>query len=847
MTTYAKKESESYQTLGDNVVPSSYSLVFTPNFRTFKYHGSESIAVQIRKATRKISLNSAELEIKKASVATGSQELSASITEDRKLQRITLRFKRAISGKAVIRIDFVGTNNQNMYGFYRSSYRDGNKTKYILSSQFEAANARNAFPCFDEPAFKATFNVSFIVDRKLDCISNMPVLSVKGNAGGTKTVRFRETPKMSTYLLYLGVGNYDYVKGKIGRIDLRVITTPGKRKLAYLPLEYAKKFISFFQRYFGVDYPLPKADFIAIPDFAAGAMENWGAITFRETALLASNDSSVATKQRVAEVVAHELVHQWFGDLVTMKWWNDLWLNESFATFMSYKAMNSVFPQWNMDVEYKRSVIATAFGADQLKSTHPISVPVRSPGEIDQLFDEISYEKGGSVLNMIEDYSGEDVFRQGLHRYLKRHSYSNATKFDLWRSIDEEARRRRKQIKVYDVASFWIDKPGYPIVYVRRSGTGFALEQHRYFLLKSMTDKTVWPIPVRYLLSGSEGSVLFNKKAMKIPAGSNGWLKLNSGQNGLYRSSYEGSDIESIGYLIMEKKIKGVDSWGIENDIYAMSRSGRIKANSYMEFVDRYCFGGEYPMSANVLGHLGFIYDMLYNEGNTRSKELIIRYSNELLDRLGWVRKGNESTFDTAMRSAAIMKSGRAGYGPTIEMVKEMFSDYLKNGKEIETNIRSAVFYLNAWTGDEKTFQILKDRYINEKVPEEKSRFLNSLAMFNDRRLLLKAFEFSMSKDVRLQDSYAIVAIGSSSPIGSEIILDWTTRNWKGLRKRFASGTHMLGRYVENLAVLRTREDLRTVRAFFAKKANMRDDLKHALANTLEEIESNIQFMEANK
>lgn len=843
----AKKEKPlKYQTLGENVIPSRYVLVLKPNLKTFKYLGEEEIEVQIGKKTKEIALNASELEIKHASVIVGASEYKAAVGEDKQKQRIILKFKAAVSGKATIRIGFVGTNNAEMYGFYRSSYKQGDKTKYILSSQFEAANARNAFPCFDEPAFKAVFDLSFVVDRELDCISNMPVMSVKKNGNGAKIVRFRETPRMSTYLLYLGVGNYDYINDKVGKIDVRVITTPGKKALAKLPMEYAKKFIEFFQEYFAVDYPLPKADFIGIPDFAAGAMENWGAITFRETALLSSEESSIATKQRVAEVIAHELAHQWFGDLVTMKWWNDLWLNESFATFMSYKAMDAVFPEWKMRTEYKRDVIATAFGADQLKSTHPISVPVRSPGDVDQIFDEISYDKGGTVLNMIEDYAGEEIFRKGLTNYLNKHKYSNATKFDLWHAIDEEAKRNRKKINVYDVASFWVDKPGYPSVSVKKSPSGFELSQQRYFLLKDVKDSTLWPIPVNYSLSGSDGSMLFGKKSASISAQGNAWLKLNAGQNGLYRVFYEKEDLDRLGYLVKEQKLDPVDSWGIENDAYAMIRSGRARASGYLEFVEKYCLNNEYPLSSNVLGHVGFINDMLDGEDELMSKELIIRYTNQLIEDLGWNRKESESTFDTAMRSAAILRSGRAGYEPTIDKAKDLFNDYL-DGKPLEANLRSSVFYVNAWVGDSRTFDTLKERYINEKVPEEKSRFLSSLAMFGDRKLLLRAFDFSMSKDVRLQDSYAIVAIGSSNPAGKDLVLGWTKRNWKALKKRFASGTHMLSRYVDNLAVLRTREDLKAVKSFFSKKENMREDLRQALANTLEEIESNIQFMEANK
>ncbi|MDE1834443.1 MAG: M1 family metallopeptidase, partial [Candidatus Micrarchaeota archaeon] len=717
--------------------------------------------------------------------------------------------------------------------------------KYILSTQFEAANARNAFPCFDEPAFKAVFDVTLTVDRGLDCISNMPIKNVR-NIGKKKEVRFEESPIMSTYLLYLGVGNYDYVSGSSGKTKIRIITTPGRKALAKLPLEYAAKFIKYYENYFGIPYPLPKVDFLAIPDFAAGAMENWGAITFREVALLADENTSLAGKQRVAEVIAHELAHQWFGDLVTMKWWNDLWLNESFATFMASKAMDKVFPEWKVKIEYISDTIATAFGADQLKSTHPISVDVKSPTEVDQLFDEISYEKGGTVLNMIENYAGEDTFRQGLHAYLKENSYSNATKYDLWRAIDKVAKKRAKKIDVYGVAGFWIDKPGYPIVSVKRTDNKVELEQKRYFLLKNLSDNTIWPIPVNYVVSGQKKEMLFGKKRMAIGVKNEDWVKLNYGQNGLYRVSYDNEDVHRLGRLIASKELDPADAWGVEHDMYALSRSGRANVNDYLGFVDKYCFDAQYPLNSDVLGHLSGLYNMLYYYDNAKVKELCLRYSNELVDKLGWSVKKNESPHDTLMRPAALVRSAMSGHRSIVERATEMFYSYVEGKSEIDTNIRGAIYTIAAWSEGEKVVDLLKERYEKEKIPEEKIRYLRSLSMFKDKDLLLDSLEFSMSKRVRLQDSYIIPAICSSNPVGKKIILQWTEENWHKLNKIHASGTHMIGRYVDNLASIDNRSDKEEVLKFFKEKKNWRDDIRHSFDNTVELIEANIRFVDAN-
>ncbi len=840
------KENEKYETLGDNVIPSRYVLHFSPNLKTLKYTATEVIETTIKKPTKKISLNAAELKITDAGVVVGGFRQKAKVKSDVKLQRITLSFPKPVKGRVDIQLEFSGVHNDSMYGFYRSRYMDGKKEKYILSSQFEAANARNAFPCFDEPGYKAVFDLTMNVEKQYDCISNMPVENVKNIGKGLKVVKFKQTPKMSTYLLYLGVGNYDYVSGNAGKIKVRVITTPGRKALAKLPLEYAIKFIHYYENYFGIKYPLPKADFLAIPDFAAGAMENWGAITFREIALLADENTSVAGKQRVAEVIAHELAHQWFGDLVTMKWLNDLWLNEIFATFMASKALDSVFPEWKMKIEYISDTIATAFGADQLKSTHPISVAVKKPSDIDQLFDEISYEKGGTELNMMEHYAGEKAFREGLHSYLKEHSYANATKYDLWRAVDKAARKKKLGTDVYGVASYWIDNPGYPMINVERKAGNAQLTQSRYFLLKDLSDKQIWPIPINYAISGKPGMMLLKTKNGSLKLDRDQWIKLNYGQNGLYRVRYGPEDFEKLGDLIRAKQLSPADMWGVEHDMFALARSGRGKVSDYLEFAHKYCFNADYPLNSNVLGHLSGLHNMLYYYDNVQIKELVLRYSNELIDKLGWEVRKNENVHDTLMRPSALLRSALSGYRPTISKALEMFHDHMKGKIVIDTNIRGAIYAIAAWTDGENIRDLLKERYQNERRPEEKIMYLRALSMFSDRELLMDSLEYSMSKHVRLQDSYIIPAICSSNPVGKPIMLRWTEENWQKLKKMHGSGTHMIGRYVDNLEALDSKKAKEEVSRFFAQKQNKRDDIKHALDNALEMIEANIRFMEAN-
>ncbi|MEM0144021.1 MAG: M1 family metallopeptidase, partial [Candidatus Parvarchaeum sp.] len=358
--------------LSGAVKPISYKLFFDTDFKNFVYDGMEEIEIMISKPSSSIKINSNRIKFKDVKIVSNGIQQDCKIKTYKKNKTATLSFDKAVSGKATLLIAFSGTNNEDMYGFYKSEYTGQKGTKeFILASQFEAADARAAFPCFDEPEFKATFDVTMEIPKDMRAISNMPIESEKIK-NDRKTVKFLRTPKMSSYLLFLGVGKFDSVSTSLGKLKISVLATPGKKQLCYLALGYAKKFVAFYENYFGIKYPLPKLDLIAIPDFAAGAMENWGAITFRETAMLGTEKgSAVSYKQQIAETVAHELAHQWFGDLVTMEWWNDLWLNESFATYMSFKAMEAVFPEWQMDVQYFDEVIATAFSADSLINTHP--------------------------------------------------------------------------------------------------------------------------------------------------------------------------------------------------------------------------------------------------------------------------------------------------------------------------------------------------------------------------------------------------------------------------------------------------------------------------------------------
>ena len=824
---------EKHETLGKSVIPEEYSILIKPDLKSFTFEGEEEIAADA-KLTNEITLNSNGLKIANASVK-GETEQNARVSYDTKKERVTLKLNNKVKGRISITLKFSGKIGDSLNGLYRSSYMQDNKKKYILTTQFEAPDARRAFPCFDEPEFKAVFKISLLVDRNLECISNMPISSEK-NKGSKKLVMFEPTPRMSTYLVYIGIGDYDFVEDSLHGIKIRAITTKGKKEMARIPLAYAKKFVSFYEQYFGIKYPLPKLDLIAIPDFAAGAMENWGAITFREIDMLCKESSPISVKQGVAITVAHELAHQWFGDLVTMKWWNDLWLNESFATFMSYKAVAHCFPEWRMQEHYIEDTISVALSEDSLKSTHPIRVHVNTPGEISSIFDAISYEKGGSVLNMLEDYVTPEVFRKGLHAYLKAHAYANAEAQDLWDAISHAAGSK----KISEVANAWIEKPGYPVVIANQKKGSIALKQKRFLI--SGLGKGTWPIPLHYLGSKGEKRKLMENEQEAVQAD---WIKLNYMQKGVYRAMYKGELLDKM-LSVMKTRLNGVEAWGIENDMFAFVRSGMVKAEAYLDFVKRNLINAEYPANSSILSHLIWLGTVLYGSKLYESRvETMRQVANSILNSVGLDAKPGEPTISKQTRSRAIICLGLLGDSRIADFARKKFETALKTGK-IDPDIKEAVYEVAAWNGTKEDFDKIKSRYAVEETPDEKMRLLKALAFFRGKELVNEAFAFSDSPNVRLQDKHVIPALSTYNPEARAKLSSWTFASWKKLEKLYPEGTMMLPRFVANLAVLKTKKDLGSFDAFFKRKENMRDDIKPEVAKARERIIANIKFAELN-
>ncbi|MGP8109666.1 MAG: M1 family metallopeptidase [Thermoplasmata archaeon] len=479
-------------------------------------------------------------------------------------------------GTGSVTIDYSGTiDDRGLRGFYSSPLGAGR----LFSTYFEPAGARRLLPCLDRPAEKGIFTIDVTAPAGLTVISNMPTEATEELPEGRKRVRFTPTPPMSTYLLFVGIGPLEEIAGD--RSDPRVIVAAsrGRAGEGRLALREASRTVDYFSHYYGVPYPLPKLHLVAVPQFGTGAMENWGAIAFQEHLLLVGERSPISARMRFAEVLAHEIAHQWFGNLVTMRWWNDLWLNESFASFVAIKALESLYPEWNAWEDFLLTRYAGSMLWDALPHTHPVRVDVTDPDQIRQIFDEISYGKGASLLRMAEAYVGEDAFRRGVSRYLEKHRWANAEAGDLWRAVGETSAE-----PVERVFSEWVGRPGFPVVRARLDGGSLKLDQRRFTLLGPEPGRP-WPIPLTVRVGASVHRRLFDEESTVLADVGQHAPVVNPGRSGFYRVQYEGP--------LQERLLEGfadlppLDRWGIANDSLALFLSGATDLDQYLEVLRR--------------------------------------------------------------------------------------------------------------------------------------------------------------------------------------------------------------------------------------------------------------------
>ncbi|TSC86869.1 MAG: puromycin-sensitive aminopeptidase [Microgenomates group bacterium Gr01-1014_7] len=801
--------------LASHVRPERYKIMLHPDLEKFTFRGEETIYLNLDKPGKEITLHSADLEIE-------SDEAKVSYNE--KEETVKLTYNRAIpAGKHQIKLKFKGILNDKMRGFYRSQYGED---RHLAVTQFEATDARRAFPCFDEPSQKAIFDVTLMIPAHTTAISNTVESSVWEHETGLKVVEFEPTPKMSTYLLAFIVGEFEYIENKTkNNILVRVFTTPGKKDQAKFALDVAIKVLKFYENYFGIDYPLPVLDLIAIPDFASGAMENWGAVTYRESTLLIDEaSSSTGNKQWVAMVIAHELAHQWFGNLVTMEWWSDLWLNEGFASFIEYLAIDSIFPQWDIWTQFVSSEMGTVFSLDSLKNTHPIEVPVGHPAEISEIFDKVSYSKGATILRMLWKYQGEKDFQKGLQHYLKKHAYGNARTEDLWKALEEVSGK-----PVGLVMKNWTSKPGHPLVRVQRAhtesgeGNRLQLTQSRFFSSpiskKETQDKTIWSIPL--------GNILMDKKVVTIP---NKGEKLNQNEASFVRVDYPRD------YLKKLNNLSAPDRLGLIRDTFDLAQSDQTPTTLALELALSYMKELDYTVWSELTGHISQLDSLLfleefYEDFKKYGREIYGRIANKM----GWDKKGGEKHTDALLRGMVLYKLGSFGDEDTIKKAQELFKKV-----NLDPDLRGVVYNLVAENGDLEEFNTLIKMYKKEDNQQEKDRIGRALGLFKRKKLLKKTLEFAISKHVRFQNSLGIIASVWGNPNGRYFAWEFVKANWKMLKERYAGG-HYFTRVFQAAGDFTKLSDAKDIESFVRK--NPVPEAQRTIAQALEQIYSNAEWL----
>ena len=671
----------------------------------------------------------------------------------------------------ILEVTYAGTIPDSLAGIYRAPYDH----TQIVTTHFEAAQARRMLPCIDHPDAKAEFKIAVKIDQELTAISNMPIESVIPD-GERKLVTFQKTPRMSTYLLYLGVGKFEERTEKLGKTDVIMATTPGKVKLGEFSQEEAKKAIDFFESYYAIPYKLPKIHLIAVPEFAMGAMENWGAITFRESALLIDTNSSTRARKRVAEIVDHELAHQWFGNLVTMKWWDDIWLNESFATFMAFKVVNSLHTDWRIWEDFMRNETAGAMGRDCLKNTHPIQVPVESPDEIEQIFDQISYGKGASILRMIEAYIGEDAFQKGIRQYLSNHAYSNATGNELWNTLEKCSNK-----PVQKIMSGWIQQPGYPMLTVEVRDGKLVLHQER-FLTSGASEKSVWPIPITLEINGDLQSTLMDSPEQILDTGPIKSLKLNLDRTGFYQVRYVGSE-----NLLWNGSLSAIDQWGIVFDAFAFLLSGKIAFTDYMSLLKRFATEVEYLPIHEISDQLSFLYTI----ARPRISDFSRTFHRSQLDML------RENTDENGM----VLREAVAN---RLTLVDDIYSRELatkfRNYELVTPDMKQAVAL--AFARSTEDYDSLLAAYRKSNSDEDKIRLLTAMTTFTNAPLVSQTLDFTLTAEVKRQDTRIILVTATGNPDARNTTWKWLQANIGKLQELYEGTGILSGTFLSIIPML---------------------------------------------
>ena len=769
-----------------NVVPSHYNLTLQPDLDEATFSGTCEVSIEVTAATHTVVLNAIELDITEAFLSDSDGRTDFSISLDEDLERATLTASQVVNpGAYILTITFAGILNDKLRGFYRSTFTDNDGVDHVIATtQFESTNARRAFPCWDEPDLKAVFEVTLVVPDNLMAISCAAQVDSTPMGNDTVAIRYAPTMLMSTYLLAFIVGPFEATDPvDVNGTPVRIVHPMGKGHLVDFAMEAATFSLAHFEDYFAIPYPGDKLDLLAIPDFAFGAMENLGAVTFREILLVLDREASTQPEQqRSADVIAHELAHMWFGDLVTMKWWEGIWLKEAFATFMEMHATNAWRPDWERWVDFGLSRTA-AFDTDSLESTRPIEFPVVSPADAEGMYDILTYEKGAAVVRMLEQFLGETTFRDGVRHYLTKHSYGATETTDLWDALEETSGQ-----PVRAVMDSWIYQGGYPIVSVSTiDDTTIRLSQER-FRYDGVQSGETWGVPIvlKTFRDGTPSTlrVLLSNNTTDLDVGEHDAVLVNAEASGFYRVSY---DEASRAALMTQRPgdIKPIERYGIIDDAWASVVSGTTSPATFMALAEQFIGDEDVSVVTRIAGALGSIEHLLADEHLTDLQRWVRTFVRPVLAATGDEPVSGESDRTSERRAVLFDLNGTVGGDPaTVGRARELLAN-----DDADPSLRAAATRVVASVASAADFEDLVARFQNAATPQDERRYSFALAIVPGPDQFARLLKMTIDGTIRTQDAPYLLGRALSNRTHGTMAWDFVEANWQTIVDTFPSNS----------------------------------------------------------
>ena len=854
--TEAKPSSKDVLRLTKEVKPSAYELTFEPDLVNFTYTGKEVVSINVASPRKEIMLHALEMDISEVVLTTANgKAIKAKVEMDPANEQAKLLFDESVpTGTHKLQMNFSAKLNDSLRGFYRSYYKDSAGEKHwTCSSQMEPSDARRMFPCFDEPEFKATFQLNAVIDPKHTAISNAPVeKTTELKDKNKKLVVFEASPKMSTYLMVLVVGEFSSTEmRKANDVPIRVWAPTGQEKMGSYALGAACECMVFLENYFGIKFPAKKLDLIAIPDFAPGAMENLGAITFKDSLLLIDEKTgSNFAKRSALSVIAHEMAHQWFGDLVTMRWWDDLWLNEAFATWAASKTEDSLRPEWRIRAK-EMSSRADAMRIDELASTRAIHAHVGNPKQASEMFDAITYDKGSNVLRMLEVFVGEKTFQKGVHDYLEAHKFDNAVSDDLWSSIGAAS----NGVPVQKMMQTWIMQGGFPLV-SEKSGAGKSLtvSQERFLVMPgAKPDASEWIVPVMARNIGASTKVesekisplLLDKKEKEFTlstAGAAGSTLLNAGASGFYRVLYSQDALKDL--MAKWSALTPEERLSLMSDVTVLSRKDLVPVEQSQDLLLQTKGEKDTIVLSNLVSKFAHLKPYMDATTKPQYEKFVRAYLQPLKTEYGWEEKKGEPETVKDLRADLIRILGTCGQDKeTIKEALELYNKYMKDKESVSPDIISTVLTIVAYNGNEADYEQIRAAAKKAANPQEEKRFLMALTDFRQPELVAKTLDLTLHADTRATDSVALLgALLSNKDVNTQA-WKFTTANWNKLSKKFPPRFNK--RIAANCSNFNTAEMEEAMRTYFATQPM--EMAQAAISRAIEEVHVSVLYKQRNE